>query len=1079
MSSYKLARFLLLTASTVSCCSAFSSTAFAQTGPTAAENYPGIVVRDDISLTASPPTGAFDNLVNVTGVGQIVVRPDQTSTSIGLCTGTLINPRTVIFAAHCVNDQAANSYGFASGGTAISVGFSANNLPGLLRWIGRNGGIANQTDVGTNIYNVEQVWYDERSIPNGFLEADVALATLDTHADGIPTWTLLFSPLTEETHGIVNGYGSRGLGSNGDTLGIDFRRRIAENMISSLSSLNDRNDWLFGPGNVAFPQSLYQLDFDNPAGQEALNGDPALGPVSFDFDLFDGGALPNEGTTAGGDSGGPLIADQAFDKPVVVGVLSGGSRFFGPQPFSSYGTSSFYQPLFMFWDQIVANNSYAYVTARPGDKNWLNPNHWVQTMDPNYAIASDGNLVNALPGFGAPGVSGDTPKFGNVCFLDDCFDLSTLSVPLTEGSPNSISIPGGPGSTNFVPNNVVANPAAGVRARYYEVTLNALGKTTLASDITIDRLNIAGLATLDIKRSGALKVWGDYTQTGGWLNVDGSLTSGEAFLGNGLLTGSGRFDPTYLTSVRGIIAPGSIDGAGTLTIAGDVILSSQTLTFFDVGRRGNDTLAVVADGSNTGIISLGGTAAVINPIGRDSARFGQTFTIVTAQGGVQNQFDDVVGRIGVLYPELQYLSNSVVAKMRAIRFTDFFGGNSIVNPFSLAFGAALDGLRVNSFNDLSSVYSIIDIQEAGELDRTFQGLSASVAGRATILDEKQSSRFRNLVTDRLSMLGTQQAAGGTLRILGNRDVFGAQNGLTNSAASQMSFTQNYQTSTWDAVKLPENVSGFMSAGFVRSSLAGVASDGSTNEGSWHIASGMEFALSDRTTFATAFGHSNGEQSFSGGRADVTTNQGAVYGSYRLGGGFYVGGQASFAQSRIESNLLDQGQGVSGNVDTSALGLSSEIEAGRNFNFGGIQLTPRASFGYSSYDVSGFRNGSGDLAMAVDKISRRGFEAKAGLKITGSTKLGRTSGWSLQPELKADYVRRLSGNDTNLQVRFLTADSIGLNLPIALQDASYGELKGGFRLTNGLLEFGAVVETRLGASQLYRDDRAALNMAVRF
>jgi subtilase-type serine protease len=146
------------------------------------------------------------------------------------------------------------------------VGFSANNLPGVRRWVGLDGGTANQTDLGTNIYNVEQVWYDERSVPLGFLEADVALATLDTHADGIPTWTLLFSPLTEETHGIINGYGSRGLGLNGDTLGIDFRRRIAENMILSLSSLNDRNNWLFGPEDYGLPQSLYQLDFDNPAG---------------------------------------------------------------------------------------------------------------------------------------------------------------------------------------------------------------------------------------------------------------------------------------------------------------------------------------------------------------------------------------------------------------------------------------------------------------------------------------------------------------------------------------------------------------------------------------------------------------------------------------------------------------------------------------------------------------------------------------------------------------------------------------------------------------------------------------------
>ena len=138
-------------------------------------------------------------------------------------------------------------------------------------------------------------------------------------------------------------------------------------MISSLSSLDDSDTFLFGePGGL--PQSLYLTDFDSRIGQAGYNPVAGSPTRSYDFDLYDGGALPNEGTTAGGDSGGPLIADQAFAKPVVVGVLSGGSRFFGPQPFSSYGTTSFYQPLFMFWDQIVANNSYAYVSALAGDK---------------------------------------------------------------------------------------------------------------------------------------------------------------------------------------------------------------------------------------------------------------------------------------------------------------------------------------------------------------------------------------------------------------------------------------------------------------------------------------------------------------------------------------------------------------------------------------------------------------------------------------------------------------------------------------------------------------------------------------
>ena len=1056
MSFRSINRSLFVTVSSVACLTGLATAAQAQSGPTMVEDAPSIVIRDDLTLNDPPPVGILDNVVDVTGVGQMTVRANQATTSLGLCTGTLINPRTVIFAAHCVNSQAADTYGFATGGTAIAFGFSADNLPAVRRWVGLDGGVANQTDVDFNIYNVEQVWYDERSLPTGFLEADVAMATLDTHAGGVPTWTMLFSPLTAETHGIINGYGARGLGSNGSNLGIDFRRRIAENMISSASSLNDRNNFLFGPDDYGLPQTLYNTDFDSPAGQDAFDDTNGM----FDFDLYDGAALPREGTTAGGDSGSALVADELFDTPVVTAVLSGGSRFFGNdpndpltfQPFSSYGTQSFYQPLYLFWDQIVANNSYVYASSRAGNRDWLNPNHWVQDMDPNYGIDVDGELVNALPGFEAPGVTGDTPKFGNICFL---------------------------GSLNFVPDNVVADPSADIRARYYEVTLAAHGTTRLSDDVTIDRLNLQGAARLDIRSGGNLKVWGDYTQTGGWLDLDGSLTTGEAFFGSGLLTGNGFFDPTFLTSVNGSIAPGSGFGdTGTLTIAGDVILASGTLSLFDVNRYGNDQLAVVGDADNPGIISLGGTAAVINAFGRSSARYGQTFEIITAEGGVENSFDNVVGRIGVLYPELSYGSNNVIARMRVIRFSDFFRSGGITNPFALAFGNALDSARGHSYTDLANVYGLIDVMEAPELNATFQNLSASQAGRTTTLDERQSSTMRTLVSDRLSLLGSRQGVAGKIQIVGAPEVFDGRRQMVGSAASQISFAKNYQSSSWDAVALPENMSGFMSAGFQQSSLAFSDNNSGVQQGSWHIAMGLEFGLSDRTTFGTAFGYANGVQEVGGSVANVETNQASVYGNYRLGGNFYVGGQASMSYSQIDSNSRLAAGLSSSNLNTNSLAFASEIEAGYNIDVDGLMLTPRASIGYSSYNVEGFRDSTGSLALAVDEIGRSGLEAKVGLKISGSTKLGFASGWSFQPAMKLDYVNRVSGNDTNFRVRFLDAENVSLLLPIGLQDASYGEIKGGFSFTNGDLSFGAAVESRLG-QQIYRDDRAMMNMALRF
>ena len=88
---------------------------------------------------AYTPTQAYDP-VNVNGVGQLIT--DAGGGFIGTCTATLINRRTVIFAAHCVNGAAATSYGANTGGTGIGIGFETNtrrNAPGevdeLVNWL--------------------------------------------------------------------------------------------------------------------------------------------------------------------------------------------------------------------------------------------------------------------------------------------------------------------------------------------------------------------------------------------------------------------------------------------------------------------------------------------------------------------------------------------------------------------------------------------------------------------------------------------------------------------------------------------------------------------------------------------------------------------------------------------------------------------------------------------------------------------------------------------------------------------------------------------------------------------------------
>ena len=121
--------------------------------------YINSVAPDPQIVIADPgtPTTAVDP-VDVNGVGQMVV--DVGGGFVGLCTGTLINPRTVIFAAHCVNDEAATDYGSSTGGTPIGFGFSNNNLPGVIDWLS-NG---NMTNAELAFFNANYVNYHPGSL---------------------------------------------------------------------------------------------------------------------------------------------------------------------------------------------------------------------------------------------------------------------------------------------------------------------------------------------------------------------------------------------------------------------------------------------------------------------------------------------------------------------------------------------------------------------------------------------------------------------------------------------------------------------------------------------------------------------------------------------------------------------------------------------------------------------------------------------------------------------------------------------------------------------------------------------------
>ncbi len=969
---------------------------------------PRIISRDDVGLD-----GAVDIDNTQPSVVQIFSQVNGTGQVFFNCTGSVINPRTILTAAHCLNARSSEAYGTAESGAErtqlISTGVDSSVRFFEYLGTGANyaeGGLASSTDV---------IIHPSSNLDNGGLPfpwADVALIAVDTPITDVPALPILLTPLTELTHVVQVGYGGFGTADSAlfnNQLPIGFLRRVGENMLGAIASPADLIDTIapqFAPTAINFgevSQPFYFTDFDNPnrvgPGEDRCTffPDGRISCESLDavisIDWFDGDALPNEVATAGGDSGSPLIADQLGGPPVITAVLSGGYDFFGIG--NTFGDISFYNPLYPFFEFLTENTAYKYVSARRGDGNWSDPTHWTQDLDPGFLVDDGtGTLVNGIPVGDEPGVFETGPGIGLILGNDVSEYPSDLSSSLPpEGTPNfggnipESSVLLGPGSRGFVPQNTDGTPGTAFEnpAQYFEVHLTRRGTTTVDLDVEIDRL------VIDHRRAGFIlpDEWSftsliGVEQFNGVAEINGTLNTGIYTLAGGELVGDGgTINTNVLFNLEGLLSAGGANGFGTLSIDGDYVQTSGGTLWsdFSVGRRS----IVTADSYDiSGVAVLDGDLVISSRDRR--VRFGAEYTLLSA-GAIDGDFASVtfLSRSPILAAEHRIEDGEIIVEITARSIRDLLGRRSSLSSL----GTALDTLRASRFDSFAEMFAIVDSATFDTLGSTLSSLTPVNAFGQTFTANTFSQRFTGQIAQRtLALRGGSRAAGG-FTAAGNASyaLTGTTPGQTGALGIYGSASGVFLNGGQQSGVLGNGVTGFNTFGTngVTSGVVGAnAFEQASLTQAGEMTIGADLQVAEGFSFGVAVSNiRNSQQSTGSLQAQEDTSQSvAIYATWS-DGGMFADGYAGTSDQQFGVERAAQGD-FRASYDN-AIGQSDGAQTFGGMRLGyafdlakGFEVGPVVSMDYVRNSIGGYDEiGANAFGLSVADRTFTSMGAKAG------------------------------------------------------------------------------------------------------
>ena len=1030
---------------------------------------------------AIDPNALLDTANQYNNVGGlIIINPDTPAGFVDLCTGTLINPRTVLTATHCVRNSGGSEVYTSGGPNTVRFRLDPNGAP-------------------------PSIFASDVITPTGanaafFPDLDFTIVALSKAVPDIKGAPVLLSPLTHDTVATIVGYGTYGTGSNPNA-GFDFRRRVASNVIQYLGTFENFDNDTFGPGNYGdSTQMLYWVDFDRVGRQsffdnpDGNNHNPPAG------DALNDPANPKntEGSTNQGDSGGPLLA-HINGKEYLAGTLSGGLTIFadggGNGLFSYFGTEAYWNPIYKYANFLIANNPYKYVHAPAGSGDWTDQAHWEQTLDPGYFVLDSlGNPVNGIP---TSTPSDAAAQFGTFRNIFDVFNggtglpasakksadpalIPTSALGAAEATPSSIfsgnpsasarpSSLQGPGSRNFVPNNTNGTPGTEFAnpAQYFDVTLDMIGITTLKNAaIEIDHLTIYNLlGALDVRSTANLKVNLETEVALGTVNVDGTLSARSFFNTLGIVSGKGHIATTNgFTNLVGIVAPAGLS-IGTLTVDGNYTQSKFGTIVIDIGSSTNDLLQVNGVATMAGNLVVGANRKL---------RFGEHFTVVQA--------NSVVGNFDHTFSSGTLLTGATVAHPTPIELVINAQKMSTYIPAGNPLGslaAALDIGRGSSFANLVGVYDLVDNVSVGSLASLLPTLTPTGAYNQMPLAIDYAQTFTRDLFDRSAELRSGQSG---MSERSYSDAVGFLQGTPNTRET------GHMVNLAGAAQpggQPQRLGMFIStqghlSDVSRETYRGMPADpvNLRQSGMASLTFGADYRMNDHVAFGIATTLSR-NLVYSGNKMplDHTAFGSTAYASAWRGAAFadsFVGyAQHTFAFNRT---IVAGGTGQTAESAPRAAQILAGGRVGYTFEpMRGLRFSPTASLSYMHVDMSSYRESGGNaFDLIVDKRATTSMTISTGAEF--SFKPTRRSG-AASPFAafgRFGFVKEVGTGGDRIQARFAAAPDVAFSLNQPLEKQWY--MVGG----GASYAFGANTSLSFSAqSDIGRNDPAAAMLAAGF